>query len=100
MSRSIVDIRIAEVQKRLRASGRDVKLEISPAALDFLGSVGFHPTYGARPLARAIQTELLHPLSRLLIDDSIRDGEVAKGESQSSSLNPERESTDENWDRS
>lgn len=33
---------------------------------------------GARPLNRAIQNELLNPLSRLILSESIRDGEVAR----------------------
>jgi len=53
-------------------------LEISKPALDFLASVGYHPSYGARPLNRAIQNELLNPLSRYIIDESIRDGETAR----------------------
>jgi len=76
--REIVDVRLDEVQKRLRHNGRDVTLAISSPAKDFLASTGYHPSYGARPLARAIQTELLNPLSRFLIDDSVRDGEVAR----------------------
>ncbi|KAK4702684.1 ATP-dependent Clp protease ATP-binding subunit ClpB, partial [Phenoliferia sp. Uapishka_3] len=76
--RAIVDIRIAEVQKRLRANGKDITIDVSGPALDYLAAVGFHPAYGARPLARAIQTELLNPLSRYILDDSVRDGEVAK----------------------
>ncbi|GAA6024897.1 hypothetical protein JCM10207_000279 [Rhodosporidiobolus poonsookiae] len=76
--RNIVGIRIDEVQKRLRANGKDIKLDITDGALDFLGSVGYHPTFGARPLNRAIQTELLNPLSRYILDESIRDGETAK----------------------
>ncbi|BGP12457.1 hypothetical protein JCM10213_006977 [Rhodosporidiobolus nylandii] len=76
--RGIVGIRIAEVQKRLKSNGKDITLDISDAALDFLGSVGYHPTFGARPLNRAIQTELLNPLSRYILDESIRDGETAK----------------------
>ncbi|KAM0756236.1 hypothetical protein T439DRAFT_320934 [Meredithblackwellia eburnea MCA 4105] len=76
--RSIVDIRIAEVQKRLRANGKDITIDVSPDALDYLASVGYHPSYGARPLARSIQTELLNPLSRYILDDSIRDGETAR----------------------
>ncbi|GAA5851798.1 hypothetical protein JCM5353_006879 [Sporobolomyces roseus] len=78
--RSIVEVRIQEVQKRLRSNGKDITLQISKPALDFLGSVGYHPSYGARPLNRAIQTELLNPLSRYIIDDSIRDGETARVE--------------------
>ncbi|GAA5947073.1 hypothetical protein JCM3765_002140 [Sporobolomyces pararoseus] len=76
--RSIVEVRIQEVQKRLRSNGKDVTLDISKPALDFLASVGYHPSYGARPLNRAIQNELLHPLSKFIIDESIRDGETAR----------------------
>ncbi|CEQ38850.1 SPOSA6832_00325 [Sporobolomyces salmonicolor] len=78
--RSIVNIRIQEVQKRLRSNGKDITLQVSDAALDFLANIGYHPSYGARPLNRAIQNELLNPLSRFIIDESIRDGEVAKVE--------------------
>jgi len=66
------------VQQRLRKNGRDIKLEATPAALDFLASVGYHPLFGARPLNRAIQTELLNPLSRYILNESIRDGETAR----------------------
>ncbi|KAM0793442.1 hypothetical protein ACM66B_000887 [Microbotryomycetes sp. NB124-2] len=75
--RNIVNVRIEEIQKRLRGNGRDITLDLSPAALDFLGSVGYHPTYGARPLNRAIQTELLNPLSAMIIAEQVRDGETA-----------------------
>ena len=78
--RSIVDVRIGEIQKRLHANGKDITLQLSTEALDFLGAVGYHPSYGARPLNRAIQTELLNPLSSLIISEAIRDGEVAKVE--------------------
>lgn len=38
--RNIVDVRIQEVQKRLRANGKDITLHLSTEALDFLGSIG------------------------------------------------------------
>ncbi|GAA6035987.1 hypothetical protein JCM8097_005201 [Rhodosporidiobolus ruineniae] len=76
--RHIVDIRIGEVQRRLKNNGKDITLQLSDAALDYLGSIGYHPTFGARPLNRAIQTELLNPLSRFILDESIRDGETAR----------------------
>jgi ATP-dependent Clp protease ATP-binding subunit ClpB len=66
--RLIAGIQIKKVKKRLLA--RDLHLQISDEALDFLGSVGFDPVYGARPLKRAIQDELENPLaSRLLAGD-------------------------------
>lgn len=39
-------------------------------------SVGYSTNYGARPLNRAIQSELLNPLSVMLLSDRIRDGET------------------------
>jgi ATP-dependent Clp protease ATP-binding subunit ClpB len=46
--------------------------------MDWLASAGYSPTYGARPMARLIQTEILNPLSKLLLQSRIRDGEVAR----------------------
>ncbi|MEE8320257.1 MAG: ATP-dependent chaperone ClpB, partial [Gammaproteobacteria bacterium] len=54
--RAIAEIQINRMQQRLQ--GQDIKLEVSPAALDFLGEAGFDPVYGARPLKRTIQNEL------------------------------------------
>ncbi len=66
--RLIAGIQIKKVKKRLLT--RDLHLQISDEALDFLGNVGFDPVYGARPLKRAIQDELENPLaSRLLAGD-------------------------------
>ncbi|WP_154224022.1 ATP-dependent chaperone ClpB [Marinicella rhabdoformis] len=74
--RMIAGIQIKKVQKRLAA--KDMILDIDDAALDFLGSVGFDPVYGARPLKRAIQDELENPLaSRLLAGDFVA-GQVIK----------------------
>lgn len=76
--RKIVDIRLREVQQRLITNGRKIKIELDDPAKDFLGSVGYHPQYGARPLQRAIQNELLNPLSLLLLRNQVRDGETVK----------------------
>ncbi len=74
--RLIAGIQIKKVKKRLAA--KDMVLDIDDAALDFLGSVGFDPVYGARPLKRAIQDELENPLaSRLLAGDFVA-GNVIK----------------------
>ncbi|KAK9895965.1 P-loop containing nucleoside triphosphate hydrolase protein [Cystobasidium minutum MCA 4210] len=75
--KSIVDIRLKEIQQRMASSGRKVKIELNEDAKAWLASAGFNPAYGARPLNRTIQTELLNPLSRLLIEERIKDGETA-----------------------
>lgn len=41
-------------------------------------SVGYSPSYGARPINRAIQSELLNPLSILLLSGRVLDGEIIK----------------------
>ncbi|RAL59494.1 hypothetical protein DID88_006607 [Monilinia fructigena] len=55
--RRIVDVRLGEIQKRLQNNGRDVRIDCSPAVRDYLGSAGYSPAYGARPLARLIEKE-------------------------------------------
>ncbi len=71
--RKITDIQIGYLRKRLEE--RDLKLEITEAALDKLGEAGFDPVYGARPLKRAIQHELENPLAQKILA-----GEFAPGD--------------------
>ena len=52
----------------------EITLEITPDALDYLGEQGFDPQYGARPLKRVIQKELVNELSKKILS-----GEVEKG---------------------
>lgn len=73
--REIVDNRVREVQQRLNASGKRMKIELDNAAKDYLASVGYSPTLGARPLGRAIQNELLNPLSVFILRGQVQDGE-------------------------
>ncbi|MBL3656320.1 ATP-dependent chaperone ClpB [Fulvivirga sediminis] len=60
--RKIVDIQFKIIRKRLEESG--VKLEVSDSVLDHLARVGFDPQFGARPLKRVIQREILNELSK------------------------------------
>jgi ATP-dependent Clp protease ATP-binding subunit ClpB len=69
----IVDIQLGHLRKRLEA--RNITLEITDAARDYLTRVGYEPDYGARPLKRAIQKELETRLARALLDGAIRDGQ-------------------------
>ncbi|KAF2199384.1 heat shock protein [Delitschia confertaspora ATCC 74209] len=76
--RKIVDVRMSEIQKRLSTNGRNVKIEMSNEVRDYLGSAGYSPAYGARPLARLIEKEVLNRLAVLILRGSIKDGEVAR----------------------
>jgi ATP-dependent Clp protease ATP-binding subunit ClpB len=76
--RKVVDIRLKEIQKRLDDNGRKIILNVDDTAQEWLASAGYSPMYGARPMARLIQTEILNPLSRLLLQARVRDGEEVK----------------------
>ncbi|KAK3057522.1 Heat shock protein hsp98 [Extremus antarcticus] len=76
--RKIVDVRLDEIQKRLQGNGRNVKIQLSDAVKDYLGSAGYSPAYGARPLARLIEKEVLNRMAVLILRGSIRDGETAR----------------------
>lgn len=78
--RNIVDVRISEIQKRLHDNGRNVNIEVSDEAKDYLGSAGYSPAYGARPLARLIEQEVLNKLAILILRNNIREKETARVE--------------------
>jgi ATP-dependent Clp protease ATP-binding subunit ClpB len=63
--RSIVDTQLKRFGQRL--AKRDLTFEISDDAKDLLGNLGFDPTYGARPLKRAIQQHLENPLAQEIL---------------------------------
>jgi ATP-dependent Clp protease ATP-binding subunit ClpB len=62
---------IARIQiKRLeaRVAERDMRLEVSDAALDEIAKSGFDPLFGARPLKRAIQSRIENPVAKLILE--------------------------------
>jgi ATP-dependent Clp protease ATP-binding subunit ClpB len=63
--RSIVDIQLGYLRKRL--ADRDIGLDLDDAARDLLGEAGFDPVYGARPLKRAIQSQVENPLAQSIL---------------------------------
>ncbi|KAF2442988.1 P-loop containing nucleoside triphosphate hydrolase protein [Karstenula rhodostoma CBS 690.94] len=75
--RKIVDVRMTEIQKRLMANGRNVRIEMTNEVRDYLGSAGYSPAYGARPLARLIEKEVLNRMAVMILRGSIKDGEAA-----------------------
>lgn len=67
--RKIVDIQVQLVRKRLEEAG--VKLDLSDAAKDRLGKLGYDPQYGARPLKRVLQREILNELSKQILSGKV-----------------------------
>ncbi|MER3415818.1 MAG: ATP-dependent chaperone ClpB [Gemmataceae bacterium] len=74
--RQIVDIQLARVGQRL--ADRHIKLEVSAEARQYLARIGYDPTYGARPLKRAIQREIETALARELLAGRVRDGQTVR----------------------
>ena len=72
--RAIAKIQLAYLEKRL--AERQLKLQISDAALVLLGNAGFDPVYGARPLKRAIQQQLENPLAQQLLAGDFSAGDT------------------------
>jgi ATP-dependent Clp protease ATP-binding subunit ClpB len=71
--------RIADIQTRhlaRRLADRQMKLELTDAALDLLGNIGFDPVYGARPLKRAIQQQLENPLANRILSGEFVAGDT------------------------
>jgi ATP-dependent Clp protease ATP-binding subunit ClpB len=83
--RAIAGLQVSILLRRLQE--RDIALQLTDAALDLLGESGFDPVYGARPLKRAIQTQLENPLAQAIlagrfgpgdaIQVDVRDGKLA-----------------------
>lgn len=72
----IVRIQLDQVEKRLAEKRIDVDFE--PSALHFLAQRGFDPVFGARPLKRVIQAEILNPLAKEIIGGKVKAGDKVK----------------------
>ncbi len=72
----IVEIQLAAVAKRLE--DRHLRIELTDAAKAALAVEGFDPVYGARPLKRVIQRDVLNPLSLKLLQGEFREGDVIR----------------------
>ena len=70
----IVEIQLRGLRKRL--AERHISLELTDAAKQLLGNEGYDPTYGARPLKRAIQRRILNPLAQAVLSGEFHDGDT------------------------
>jgi ATP-dependent Clp protease ATP-binding subunit ClpB len=72
----IVDLQLRQVQKRL--DERKIKLELTEEAKVELASRGFDPQYGARPLRRTIERDILNPLAQKLLAREFTEGDTIR----------------------
>ena len=68
----VVQIQIREIQKRME--DKKVSLFVDTKAVQFLSRLGFDPEYGARPVRRVLQKELLNPLSVQWMENKLKTG--------------------------
>ncbi|HKW30157.1 MAG TPA: ATP-dependent chaperone ClpB [Verrucomicrobiae bacterium] len=72
----IVDIQLERLGKRL--AQQNLTLDVDAAAKKLLAKEGYDPQFGARPLKRAIQEQLLNPLATKLLDGEFKPGDKIK----------------------
>lgn len=85
--RKIVDIQINLVKGRLEQ--KEIALQISSKALDYLAKEGYNPQYGARPLKRLIQTKLLNLIAASIISQGILKGGTVVVDTKNSDISIE-----------
>jgi ATP-dependent Clp protease ATP-binding subunit ClpB len=76
MLRQIVDLQLAQIEKRLQE--KKIKLKLTQAAKEYLAERGYDSAYGARPLKRLIQTEIMNELAKRLIENKLKEGDKIK----------------------
>src|SRR3977135_4280672 len=70
----IVDLEVAKVLERVRS--KDIKVHLDTTAVEFLIDKGYDPTYGARPMRRAVEKYLEDPLAEQLLRGNIKQGDT------------------------
>ena len=82
--KKIVEIQLRRLTKRLEQ--QKITLQLTDGAREHIARSGYDPVYGARPLKRAIQKEILDPLSLDLLDGKFHEGQTIKVEAKNGSL--------------
>ena len=80
----IVELQLERLRARL--GGRGIELELTDAAKETLAEAGWDPTYGARPLKRALQRLVENPLAMRLLEGDFADGERIRVDAQNGEL--------------
>jgi ATP-dependent Clp protease ATP-binding subunit ClpB len=87
--RAIVDIQLGRLRERL--AERDIQLRLEDDARDKIGEAGFDTVYGARPLKRAIQSEIENPLAQQILRGDFLPGDRLVARVQKTKLVFEKE---------
>ena len=74
--KQIVDIQANRMKKYIKEKNIDIRLTAS--AKEYFAEIGFDPVYGARPLRRAMQREILNPLAMKILDRTFKEGDTVE----------------------
>lgn len=85
----IAEIGIKEIAHRLE-EGQNMTLDVSSNAKDVLAEMGYDVRYRARPLKRTLTRELLNPLSRLVLEGSVSEGDVVRARTRAEATNEQK----------
>ena len=67
-------------------SARKIRLELTSTGQELLAREGYDPVYGARPLKRTIQKEIVQPLAMALLRGDFRDGDTIVADAEGNAL--------------
>jgi len=73
---AIVDLQLADIQRRL--ADRRIAVEIGRAAAEQLAIDGFDPVYGARPMKRLVQHNIVDLLANAIVSGQVREGDQVR----------------------
>ncbi len=86
--KQIVDLQVAQLVKRVKERGIDV--ELNDDARNLIVNLGFDPTFGARPLKRVIQKQLVDRLALAILEGKFQDGDAVRVEAKDGKLEFEK----------
>jgi ATP-dependent Clp protease ATP-binding subunit ClpB len=84
----IIEVQLRRLRQRL--AERKMELELTPAAKELVAREGYDPTYGARPLKRAIQRLILDPLAQAILRGEFHEGDRIRVDARDGALTFER----------
>ncbi len=87
----IVELQVEQLARRVKERG--IEIELTDDARTLLGNLGYDPTYGARPLKRVIQRELVDKLALKLLEGEFADGDTVNVDVRDGELVFERAET-------
>jgi len=82
--RKIVELMLAQVETQLK--DKEIKIEITDDAKDFLGEKGWDPAFGARPLRRVIEHMVEDPLSEAILESRFQPGDTVRIDCQNGEI--------------